>query len=154
MMMSLRNVLKSTLAAALMMGTGNLAVAQYGGGGGMGGGGMPGSPTYNTHRSYSNKGAIAGGIAGGAALVGGLLYWHHNHTKLVGCVNGKGDKLTSDKDQKTYSLSDQQNETLKPGNRVELSGKKLKSDSGEPTFEVHKMNKDLGMCTSTTAEAR
>ncbi len=153
--MFMRDVLKSTLAAALLIGTCNLATAQYGGGmGGGTGSGMPGSPTYNSHRSYSNKGAIAGGIAGGAALVGGLLYWHHNHTKLVGCLNGKGDKLTSDKDQKTYSLADQQNETLKPGDRVELSGKKLKSDSGEPTFEVHKMNKDLGMCTTTSALAR
>jgi hypothetical protein len=30
-----------------------------------------------------------------------LLYWHHTHTKLVGCVGGNGDKLRSDKDQKT-----------------------------------------------------
>ena len=65
--------LRSTLAAALMVGISNLAVAQYGGGGGMGGG-MPGSPTYNPHGSYSNKGAIIGGVAGGAADLGGLLY--------------------------------------------------------------------------------
>lgn len=154
--MLLRSVLRSTLAVALMMGTGNLAVAQYGGGmGGGTGGSMPGSPTYNTHRSYSNKGAIIGGIAAGAAAVGGLIYWkHHNHTKLVDCVNGNGDKLTSDQDHQTYSLSNQQNETLKPGDRVEVSGKRLKSDSGEPTFEVLKMNKDLGMCTTTSAETR
>lgn len=148
----LKKVLRSVLAVALIVGFGNLAaVAQYGGGGGMGGG-MPGSPTYNPHRSYSNKGAIIGGIAGGAAAVGGLLYWkHHNRAKLVGCVQGTGDKLVSDKDDQTYSLSNQQNESLKPGERLELLGKKLKSDSGEPTFEVHKMNKDLGQCTATSA---
>jgi hypothetical protein len=116
---------------------------------------MPGSPTYNAHRSYSSKGAIIGGIAGGAAAFGGLLYWkHHNRAKLQGCVAGSGDKLVSDKDNQTYSLANKQNETLKPGERVELLGKKVKEDSGEPTFEVHKMSKDLGQCTTTTAEQR
>ena len=148
----LNKVLRSILSLALI-GFSNLSVAQYGGGGGMPGGGMPGSPTYNPHRSYSNKGAIIGGIAGGAAAVGGLLYWkHHNRAKLVGCVQGSnGDKLVSDKDNQTYTLSNQQNESLKPGEKVELLGKKAKTDSGEPTFEVHKMNKDLGQCTATSA---
>jgi hypothetical protein len=147
----LRYLLKSTLAAALLVGICNLAAAQYGGGGGMGGG-MPGSPTYNPHGSYSSKGAIIGGIAaGGAAAVGGLLYWkHHNRAKLQGCVSGNGDKLVNEKDSKTYSLNNQQEETLKPGERVELLGKKAKDDSGGPTFEVHKMSKDLGSCTATT----
>lgn len=146
----LRYVLRSTLAAALILGICNLAVAQYGGGGM--GGGMPGSPTYNPHRSYSSKGAIIGGIAGGAAALGGFLYWrHHNRAKLLGCVQGNGDKLVSEKDHKTYSLSNQQNESLKSGERVELLGKKINDNAGEPTFEVHKMSKDLGSCTATTA---
>ena len=54
----------------------------------------------------------------------------------------------------TYGLSNPQNESLKPGERVELLGKKIKDDSGEPMFEVHKMNKDLGQCTPTSAENR
>jgi hypothetical protein len=116
---------------------------------------MPGSPTYNAHRSYSSKGAIIGGIAGGAAAFAGLLYWkHHNRAKLQGCVAGSGDKLVSDKDNQTYSPANKQNETIKPGERVELLGKKVKEDSGEPTFEVHKMSKNLGQCTTTTAEQR
>jgi len=116
-----------------------------------------GSPTYNPHGSYSNKGAIIGGVvAGGAAAVGGLLYWKHHHAaKLQGCVSGSGDKLVNEKDNQTYSLSNPQNETLKPGERVQLSGKKAKDDgSGEPTFEVRKLSKDLGQCTATTAEQR
>lgn len=149
----LRYLLKSTLAAALIvgissLGISSLATAQYGGGGTPG---MPGSPTYNPHGSYSSKGAIIGGIAGGAAVVGGLLYWrHHNRAKLQGCVSGNGDKLVNEKDSKTYSLNNQQEETLKPGERVELLGKKAKDDSGGPTFEVHKMSKDLGSCTAST----
>jgi hypothetical protein len=150
----LNKVLRSTLAAALMVGISNLAVAQYGGGGGMGGG-IPGSPTYNPNGTYSNKGAIIGGVAGGAAALGGLLCWkHHNRAKLQGCVAGSGDKLVNEKANQTYSLKNPQNETLKPGERVELLGKKAKDDSGEPTFEVHKMSKDLGQCTATTAEQR
>src|SRR5947207_6590606 len=151
----LNHVLRATLATALILGISNLAVAQYGGGGGMGGG-MPGSPAYTSHGGYSNKGAIIGGVAAGAAVIGGLLYWKlHNRAKLQGCVAGGGDKLVSEKDNQTYSLSNPQNQTLKTGQRVELLGKKAEDDgSGEPTFEVHKMSKDLGQCTATTAEQR
>jgi hypothetical protein len=63
----LRYVLRAILAAPLIFGISTLAVAQYGGGGGMGGGGMPGSPTYTPHGIYSSKGAIIGGIAGGCS---------------------------------------------------------------------------------------
>jgi hypothetical protein len=155
----LRYVLRASLILALIFGMCAMnAAAQYpggGGGGGMPGGTMPGSPNYNPNRSYSNKGAIIGGVAGGAAVVGGLLYWrHHNRAKLQGCLTGSGDKLVSEKDNQTYSLIDKQDETLKPGERVELVGKKAKDETGEPTFEVHKMNKGLGMCTPTTAENR
>jgi hypothetical protein len=150
----LRYVLRATLATALMFGVSTLAVAQYGGGGGMGSSGMPGSPTYTPHGTYSSKGAIIGGIAG-AAVAGGLLYWKlHNRAKLQGCVGGDGDRLVNEKDNQTYSLTSKQNETLKPGERVELEGKRVKNDSGEPTFEVQKMTKDLGQCTTTTAEQR
>jgi len=146
-------VLKWTLTSVLKVGLSNLAAAQYGGGGGTGVG-MPGSPTYNPHGSYSNKGAIIGGVvAGGAAAVGGLLYWKHHHAaKLQGCVSGSGDKLVNEKDNQTYSLTNKLNESLKPGELVELLGKRAKGTSGEPTFEVHKMSKDLGQCTTTTAE--
>ena len=151
----LRNVLRAILATALMFGVSTLAAAQYGGGGGMGGSGMPGSPTYTPHGTYSSKGAIIGGIAGGAAAGAGLLYWKlHNRAKLEGCACSDGDRLVNEKDNQTYSLANRQNETLKPGERVELLGKKVKDNSGEPMFEVHKMTKDLGQCSVITAEQR
>ena len=60
--------------------------------------------------------------------------------------------LVNENDNRTYSLTNKQNKTLKPGERVELLGKKAKDESGEPTFEVHKMSKDLGQYTAPTAE--
>jgi hypothetical protein len=75
---------------------------------------------------------------------GGLLYWKmHNRARLQGCVGGDGDTLVNEKDNRTYKLTSNQ-ETLKPGQRVELKGKKIKNDSGELGFEVHKITKDLG----------
>jgi hypothetical protein len=88
-------------------------------------------------------------------VIGGLLYWkHHHRAKLQGCVGGNADKLVSEKDNKTYSLTNTQSEPLKAGERVELLGKKAKSETGGVTFEVQKMNKDLGVCTASTAENR
>jgi hypothetical protein len=64
------------------------------------------------------------------------------------------------KDNQIYKLTSKQNETLKPGERVELQGKKVKNDSGDPMFEVRKMfevpkvSKDLGQCTTTKEKPR
>jgi hypothetical protein len=126
------------------------ALAQYPGGGG-------GTGTYpgGTRPSYGSKGAVIGGVVAGAAVGAGLLYWKlHSRAKLQGCLSDGGDKLVTEKDNHTYNLTNKQNQSLKPGERVELLGKKAKDASGEPTFEVHKMSKDLGQCTATTAEQR
>ena len=119
------------------------AVAQYPGGG-TGGGSYP---------SYGSKAAVIGAVAGGGAAAAGLLYWKlHNRAKVQGCLAGNGDKLVSEKNNHTYNLTNKQNETLKPGERVELVGKMAKDSSGEPLFEVRKLSKDLGQCTTTTAQ--
>ena len=119
------------------------AVAQYPGGGGTGGTG--------SYPSYGSKGAVIGAVAGGGAAAG-LLYWKfHNRAKVQGCLAGNGDKLVSEKNNQTYNLTNKQNETLKPGERVELLGKRAKDSSGEPLFEVHKLSKDLGQCTTASA---
>jgi hypothetical protein len=148
------NVRRAALFAGLTLALCNLAAAQYGGVAGMGGG-MPGSPTYNPNRSYASKAAIIGGVAGGAAVIGGLLYWHHHkQAKLQGCVTENGDKVVDEKDNQSYNLANNRNESLKSGQRVALVGKKTKNQAGEPTFEVTKLNKDLGMCTLTTAQVQ
>ena len=79
-------------------------------------------------------------------------YWRHTHAKLEGCVGGDGDKLVSDKDNQTYSLTNKEKEggKLKPGERVEVVGKKSQDDSGDLMFEVRKTSKDLGSCTATS----
>lgn len=111
------------------------AVAQYPGGG--------------PAPSYGSKGAVIGGVAAGAAVGVGLLYWKlHKQSKLEGCVAGDGDKLVVEKSNQTYNLSNKQNQSLKAGTQVELFGRKAKNTSGEPTFEVQKLGKELGQCTS------
>ena len=135
--------MQSAVAALILLALApTAALAQYPGGGG-------GTGSYP---SYGSKGAVIGAVAGGAAAAG-LLYWRlHNRTKMQGCLAGSGDKLVSEKDNQPYSLNNKQNQTLKPGERVELLGKKRKDASGEPIFEVYKMSKDLGQCTTTTAQ--
>jgi hypothetical protein len=150
----LRYVLRATLAMALVLGMSSLTMAQYPGPG-MGGGGMPGTPTYTPHGGYSSKGPAIAGAAGGAAAIGGFLYWkHHYRAKLQGCLAGDGEKLVSEQDNQTYSLNNRQRQTLKPGERMELLGTKTKTQSGEPVFEVRKVGKDFGTCSATTAGIR
>ncbi len=145
------NLQRGIVALALLVSISGTAVAQYGSGG------TGATPTYpgGTRPSYGSKGAAIGGVAAGAATGAGLLYWKlHHRAKLQGCVAGSGDRLVDGKDKQTYRLTSRQNETLRPGEHVELLGKKIKDVSGEPTFEVHRMSKDLGQCTATTAEQR
>jgi len=142
----LRDFLRTTIATALVAGFSCLAAAQYtpppmppGPG--------PNPPYIPPSGGYGSKGPAIAGAAGGAAAIGGFLYWRHTHAKLEGCVAGDGDKLVGDKDKQTYSLTNKQSEALKPGERVEIIGKKSKNEAGELTFEVRKKNKDLGSCT-------
>jgi len=143
-----RNWQRTIAAITLLAFVPATALAQYPGGGG-------GTGTYpgGARPSYGSKGAVIGGVAAGAAVGAGLLYWKlHNRSKLQGCVSGDGDKLVNEKDKQTYSLINKQNQSLKSGQRVEVLGKKVKNFSGEPIFEIQKMSRDLGQCTATTAQ--
>ena len=145
------NLQRAIVALVLMISIPGAAIAQYGSGG------AGATPTYpaGAHPSYGSKGAVIGGVVACAAVGAALLYWKlHNHAKLRGCVVGDGDKLVNEKDNQTYSLTNTQNKSLKPGERVELLGTKVRDTSGEATFEISKMSKSLGQCTATTAEDR
>jgi hypothetical protein len=121
------------------------AVAQYGGGTGGTGTGAAGTPGY-TPRTYSSKAAIIGGVAGGAALAGGLLLWHaHKRATVVGCVGPNGSTLMSEKNKQTYSIVSEKGVDLKPGDRVKVSGKKIGNHS-DLALDVDHLRKDYGSC--------
>ncbi|HLI31094.1 MAG TPA: hypothetical protein VKV79_08365 [Terriglobia bacterium] len=122
------------------------AWGQYGG---MGGTPSSTSGVYTPPKGgYSSSTGIA--IGAGAAAAGVLAYLMlRNRGSIVGCVeeSSHGFKLFNEKDKKTYAL-DEGNLTLKPGERLELSGKKVKSSSGEPAFEAKKLVKNYGSCSA------
>lgn len=111
------------------------------------GGTMPGTPgTTYTPRSYSSKGAIIGGVVGGAALAGGLLLWHaHKRATVVGCVGPNGSTLMSEKNKQTYSITSDKGVELKPGERVKVSGKKIGKNE-DFALQVDRLREDYGSC--------
>lgn len=125
-----------------------VASAQYGGGT-MGTATTPGSPTYaNGTPGYGSNGKAIGIGVGAAAGGAALLYVALHHRGSVGgCVSQANDRLslTDDKTGKTYSLLSASDD-VKPGDRVQLSGKMSKDTEGAPTFEIKKVVKDLGSC--------
>jgi len=80
----------------------------------------------------------------------GVGITNESHAKLQGCVAGDRDALVTEKDNQTYKLANKQNQSLKTGNAWSC-GKKAKDSAGEPTFEVRKLSKNVGQCTSTNA---
>ena len=121
------------------------AFAQYPGGTGGTGTGTGTTAGY-TPRTYSSKAAVIGGVAGGAALVGGLLLWHaHKRATVVGCVGPNGSTLMSEKNNKTYSITSEKGVDLKPGDRVKVSGKKIGNNS-DLALDVDHLRKDYGSC--------
>ena len=117
---------------------------QYpGGGGGTGGTGMGSSPSST--RSYSSKGPIIGGVAGGAAAAG-LIYWQlHKRKTVIGCVGGNGNTLVSEKDNRTYKVKSK-GVDLKPNQRVEVSGKQSGKAPDDLSLEVRQLRKEYGSC--------
>ena len=98
-----------------------------------------------------SKGEVVGIIAGAAAVVGvtGYLIYRssHKHASIQGCVTSdqNGLSLSNEKDKKTYALVGD-SATLRPGQKVALSGKKMKDATGKLTFQVQKLTKDFGAC--------
>jgi hypothetical protein len=110
------------------------------------GGGTTGTYTAPKGGYGSSTGIIVGAAAAAGVGVTYLALRHHGN--IVGCVepsSSDGIKLMNEKEQNTYALL-ATNVSLAPGQRVALSGRKTKDDSGKPTFTVSKLVKDYGAC--------
>lgn len=116
------------------------AFAQYGGGG---------TGSGSTAPTYGSGKAIAVGVGAAAAGAGVLYLTLHHRGSLTGCIQGGDDGLilVDDKNHKTYSLLPGSIE-LKSGERVELRGTRSKDGKGAQTFQVSKVVKNLGGCST------
>jgi hypothetical protein len=129
------------------------ALAQYGGGGMGGGSGTPGTPGYVAPKSgYGSGKAIGIGVGAAAAGAGTLFLVMHNRGAVTGCVRQTDDglRLVDEKKNKSYAL-EAGSMGLKPGDRVQLKGKKSSGDGGAQMFEPTKVVKNLGTCGAEAA---
>ena len=130
------------------------AFAQYGGGGGgMGGGTAAGSPGYIPPKGgYSSSGAAIGAGVGAAAGAGILYLALHHRGVVTGCVRRADDGLSliDEKKNRSYSILPGSVD-LKPGQLVQLKGKKSNDGAGAQTFQAKKLVKDLGACSVDSA---
>ncbi len=103
-------------------------------------------------------GEIAGIIIGAAVVVGGttaiLVHVNHSHHQVKGCVSSSPNGLQLQTDDKRNWLLTGNTPEIKAGDLVKLNGTKLKRpkhSTGDPTFEVEKINKDFGPCRTVPA---
>ncbi len=105
----------------------------------------PGSstPIYSSaHKSYGvNKGAV-GALAGAGVGAGVLYITKLRHPTMEGCVGPDGKSLVKNNGKSYVIVGD----TLRPGERVVVTTKKMKDSSGAPAIDVLHMKKDLGQC--------
>ncbi|MGA3081468.1 MAG: hypothetical protein ABSD44_08815 [Terracidiphilus sp.] len=95
---------------------------------------------------------IAVAVAAIGAGIGIGIYYaiHHGHS-LSGCAVGgaNGLELQNQSDQQTYTLVGAV-AGIKPGERVRVSGKKVKRTAGPAQqFLVEQLSKDYGVCSAT-----
>jgi hypothetical protein len=154
--MTTRWLARTALGILLSIGVATTALAQYGGGTTGGTGGTTG--TYTAPKGGYGAGTAIG-IAGGAAAAAiALFVIHHRHAtqgeeaSVAGCTEQANGvtTLVDDSTKTTYSLTSLSKD-VKPGERVELSGRKSQNASGKNVFHVQKLVKDDGPCTPQTA---
>lgn len=148
-----RNLTRLVLGIALGLAVSAAGFAQYNGNPGMGGTGgtTPGGVYTPPKGGYSSStGAAIGGAAAAGVVVAYLVMRSRRST--VGCVekSGNGLKFVTNKNKKTYSL-DAGSLDLKPGERVKLTGKKVKDSSGAAEFTAKKLVKEYGSCEAQAA---
>lgn len=128
------------------------AFAQYGGGGTGMGTGTPGTPGYVAPKSGYGSGKAIGIGVGAAAGVGVLFLALHHRGAVTGCVRQTDDglRLVDEKKSKSYTL-EAGSVDVKPGDRVQLKGKKSSGNGGAEMFEPTKVVKNLGSCSAEAA---
>jgi hypothetical protein len=148
----LGSALRMTLGICLATFLASSAFAQYGGGGTGMGTGTPGTPGYVAPKNGYGSGKAIGIGVGAAAGVGVLFVALHHHGAVTGCVRQTDDglRLVDEKKNKSYAL-ESGSVDLKPGDRVELKGKKSSGSGGAQMFEPTKVVKSLGSCGAEAA---
>jgi hypothetical protein len=142
-----RRLIPFAMGLILLLQMASQAHAQYGGGGGTGTGSTTGMGPGSGVPSYGHGKAIGIGV-GAAAGGAGVLYLAMHHRGLAsGCVQSGDDglRLVNDKKHQTYALLPG-GADVKPGQMVELRGKKSKNGTGAESFEATKVVKNLGSC--------
>jgi hypothetical protein len=111
---------------------------------------MP-AEAQNSGKIVSN-GTIAGvivGVAAGVAVIAIVAVHYSKKRTITGCVNSGDSRMTvtDEKDRQVYVLSGD-TAGIKPGNRIKLQGKKVKSTGPEKPlgWEARKVAKDFGVC--------
>ena len=88
-------------------------------------------------------------IGVGAAIGVGIYFAVHANHSVSGCTVAAANGLQLQQDQQMWSLVGSI-ATIKPGERVRVSGKKQKKTAGAPRpFLVEKLAKDYGPCAAT-----
>jgi hypothetical protein len=149
----MRQALRIALGICLTTFLASSALAQYGGGGTGMGTGAPGTPGYVAPKSgYGSGKAIGIGVGAAAAGAGVLFLALHHHGAVTGCVRQTDDglRLVDEKKNKSYAL-ESGSVAVKPGDRVELKGKKSSGDGGAQMFEPTKVVRSLGSCSAEAA---
>ena len=138
--MSVQQLSKIVRIGVVTLAACTCAFAQYGGGTG----GTTSGGTYNpSGKSYGNGAAIGGAVAAGAGAGALLLFMHHRHSAVVGCVASDGKTLTADNGKHTYQLT---GTSVAAGEHISVAGKKSRGPSGIDELEVVSVKKDLGQC--------
>jgi hypothetical protein len=107
----------------------------------------------NSGKIVSN-GTIAGvivAVVAGVVVVAVVAIHYSKKRTITGCVNSGANGLTisDEQEKRTYILSGDTT-SIKPGDRMKLQGKKVKSSgSGQPPeWETKHLIEDLGICHS------
>jgi hypothetical protein len=87
-------------------------------------------------------------VAAAIVVVTVLVVKQAKGRTITGCVNSgaSGMLVTDEKDKRVYVLSGD-TAGVKPGERMSLTGRKIKADSGATlVWQTKKVSKDLGSC--------